>query len=270
MISRLSHPLLALLPCLRPAILGALWCLSSLCWPASAKAETTNASGATQITSLPITITTSGTYYLSQNFTASFSMQAILIHAAGVTIDLNGHTITNTSTSGSVFGIVSVNQPNNTILNGTLVGFNTGIYLLGYTGPNGPLAGFGELVENVSCVSTSNVAFWSVDSSYTRFKHCRAILTGASSGSGICAFSISGANGDVIEDCDVMGKTGTAAVTGISVTYNASNNFIVNNRISGVDSGVSCDSSSTCKYRDNLTLGVTTPYSGGTNGGNNN
>jgi hypothetical protein len=44
---------------------------------------------------------------------------------------------------------------------------------------------------------------------------------------------------------------------------------VVNNRITDADLGIDF-ALGTGKYRDNLTFGVTTPYNGGTNAGNNN
>ena len=44
----------------------------------------------------------------------------------------------------------------------------------------------------------------------------------------------------------------------------------VNNRITQADKGIAYGVGSTGKYRDNLTFDVATPYSGGTDIGNNN
>ena len=44
---------------------------------------------------------------------------------------------------------------------------------------------------------------------------------------------------------------------------------MVNNRITTADKGIEYDSS-TGKFRDNITFGVTTPFTGGTDIGNNN
>jgi hypothetical protein len=48
--------------------------------------------------------------------------------------------------------------------------------------------------------------------------------------------------------------------------------LVVNNRITVADREIEYESGSgsTGKYRDNLTFGVTTPFTGGTDAGNNN
>jgi hypothetical protein len=64
-------------------------------------------------------------------------------------------------------------------------------------------------------------------------------------------------------------RLGTGISTGISFqsTYGS---FAVNNRISWADVGIFFNGSSFGKYRDNLTVGVTTNFTGGTDAGNNN
>ncbi len=60
-----------------------------------------------------------------------------------------------------------------------------------------------------------------------------------------------------------MFKTGIAFDGGV-------NNFVVDNRVSAVEIGILFDGGGTGKYRGNLTSGTTTPYSGGTDVGDNN
>jgi len=56
--------------------------------------------------------------------------------------------------------------------------------------------------------------------------------------------------------------SGTSAY-GISIT-NSIDVLVANNRITTADGGIVFDLASTGKYMDNLTSGVTTPFSGGT------
>ena len=71
-------------------------------------------------------------------------------------------------------------------------------------------------------------------------------------------------NNDVINTF----KAGTGVSTGI-LFNGATGAFAVNNRITSADRGIAYDSGATGKYRDNLTFGVTTPFTGGTAVGTN-
>src|SRR5262249_22629251 len=64
-------------------------------------------------------------------------------------------------------------------------------------------------------------------------------------------------------------KQGTGTAYGILVSATATGAFIVQNRITEADVGIFFNGG-TGKYRDNLTFDVTTPYTGGTDAGNNN
>jgi hypothetical protein len=74
----------------------------------------------TPISSLPITISTSGSYYLTQSLSVS-SGNGISISASGVTLDLNGFSISSTAASLSGSG-VAVNAHDVTIKNGSILG----------------------------------------------------------------------------------------------------------------------------------------------------
>lgn len=75
------------------------------------------------ITSVPYTISTSGSYYLTQNLTASVT--AIIINADDVTLDLGGFTLTG---PGSSYGILMNGRSNVEIRNGTIRNFTYGIF----------------------------------------------------------------------------------------------------------------------------------------------
>jgi hypothetical protein len=85
----------------------------------------------------PITISASGSYYLTGNLTVS-SGDAIDITASGVTLDLNGFTITSTATGSSGSGVAiclfsSTGNTNITIVNGHILGdFSAGIQRYSY------------------------------------------------------------------------------------------------------------------------------------------
>ena len=62
---------------------------------------------------------------------------------------------------------------------------------------------------------------------------------------------------------------GTGIARGIHLLV-VTGGLAVNNRITEADRGINYAAGSTGKYRDNLTFGVTTPFTGGTDAGNNN
>jgi hypothetical protein len=75
----------------------------------------------TPITSVPYTISTSGSYYLTQNMSCSTGT-AILISADNVVVDLGGFTLTGT---GANYGLYSYERTNVEIRNGTVLNFAT-------------------------------------------------------------------------------------------------------------------------------------------------
>jgi hypothetical protein len=76
----------------------------------------------TPISSAPYTITNPGSYYLTANLTVN-SGNAITIATNGVTLDLNGFTISSSAAGATGYGILLVNGPQNlTIANGHIQG----------------------------------------------------------------------------------------------------------------------------------------------------
>ena len=70
-------------------------------------------------------------------------------------------------------------------------------------------------------------------------------------------------------DVSTTVKQGTATAWGILLN-GVTGGLAVNNRITEADKGIEYFGPSTGKYRDNLTFDVTTPFTGGTDAGNNN
>ena len=82
----------------------------------------------TPISSLPFTISSSGSYYLTGNLTAAASTTAITISADNVTIDLRGFTLSGTGTSGT--GITAPAAQSNVVVeNGMVRSFSNGVNL---------------------------------------------------------------------------------------------------------------------------------------------
>jgi hypothetical protein len=85
--------------------------------------------GATAITSVPFTISTSGNYYLASNITTSaFSGAAITIAASEVVLDLNGRTLANSTSTNFAYGVFVFNQVDVTVQNGDIDGFYFGVF----------------------------------------------------------------------------------------------------------------------------------------------
>ena len=76
-------------------------------------------------------------------------------------------------------------------------------------------------------------------------------------------------NNDITDITGPVGGTEVGIIlSNFSTTAGAF--LVVNNRITGASTGINFEPTATGKYRDNLTSGVATPFSGGTDAGNNN
>jgi parallel beta-helix repeat protein len=225
------------------------------------------------------------------------SGNAITITVNNVTIDMNGYKLGNLAAGPGTeaYGIVANEKRNITIRNGTIRGFYYAIDLNGsdatssghlvediradgntFTGML--VIGTGNIVRNNQVVSTSGSTVHG--SAYgirvigpgARVMNNDVTDTAAGSGTvmGIYVWSSDSTvvEGNRVSDTSV--DSGTAY--GINITI-SSKVMVVNNRIATADYGVFYSSSgggSTGKYRDNITDGIgTTPYTGGTDAGNN-
>ena len=263
---------------------------------APAYAETVNC---TSITSLPYTIESQGVYCLTANLaTRITSGSAITITTHNVVLDLNGHELggLGAGTGTQANGIYGYQLKNITIKNGTIRGFMWGIWLdddSPYTTSHGNIVenircdmnpytgirvvGSGNIIRNNKVVSTGG-------SSYGNVNSARGILisgpgnevinndihnTKARSAGNAFGVLVSGSDGAVVEGNRIRNSAvGTGTSYGV-YTITSNDVLVKNNRISNMNFGVYYDSS-TGKYGDNTTSGVTTPYTGGTDIGNNN
>ena len=265
----LRHPSIRLVAAL-------LLCALTAGAASSLRAETTAASGAQQITAIPCVITQPGTYYLAGDFVMNTSTGvAIEVGAAAVPIDLNGHIIANTVNPVAATGTLGVQcytWNRCTVRNGTIKGFWGGVYLHG--GPSAATP-YGHLLENLSlCENTAvGVAIYASDTVVRNVRVLR--ILGQESGQYYAeAFQLNGPNNRVLS-CDV-GRMSSAGgnVAGIYFAYEPTGGCAIGNRISpdwaGPTSGIT-SSDPSVKFADNIVAaGVTTPYVGGTDAGNNN
>jgi nitrous oxidase accessory protein NosD len=233
------------------------------------------------------------------------SGSAITITVNNVTIDLNGYKLGNLAagTDTQAAGIFANQKKNITIKNGTIRGFLIGIWLHDedpYTVSSGHLIediradgntqigilvlGTGNVIRNNQVVSTGGSTA-EINSQpvvdaigiYHFGPGARVINndvtetvgrdSGGSFGAGNGILFVA-ADNSVVEDNRI---SDTLDVSGISYgirIFGSSNVMVVNNRIATTDNGVAY-TVSTGEYRDNVTSGVATPYTGGTNAGNN-
>lgn len=239
------------------------------------RAETTAASGATEITSLPYTISRPGLYALKAPVAGGdyrvVSGQlpngyAITVNASDVTLDLNGLTIENAA--GPASGYVGVGSTASvhhvTLRNGTLAGFTRGVFL--YVGAWDYSAGYGDRLEDLH-VTGPGYSGIEIYGGGHLVRRCRVELdsTGAGSTFGI---AVMGPEARVL-DCDVSDRRPSGAAT-YGIFFNSgSDDLVANSRLSRVGYGL-LYSGATGKYRDNLcAASVTTPYVGGTDAGDN-
>ena len=227
---------------------------------AAARAETVNCM---PVTALPAVITVQGIYCFTGDLATSVPFgNAIEILTNNVVLDLNGHKLGGLAAGPSTqaVGIYAADHQNITIRNGTIRGFFYGIALddLG--------ASQGHVVEDIRAVQNTREGI-DVRGSGVIVRNNQVVATGGttvfgSNASAIGIVAIGGGarvlNNDVIKTV----KQGFA--------FGSIGALAVNNRITQADHGLDYQDTSTGKYRDNLTVNVATPYTGGTNVGNNN
>ena len=233
---------------------------------APARAETVNC---TAITSLPALITVQGIYCFTGNLSTSIATgNAIDIQTNNVIVDLNGFKLGGLGAGpGTVaIGIHALNRQNLTIKNGTIGGFLHGVFLQDsglsaghvvediradqntYTGIQ--VIGTGDIVRNNQVVATGG-----------------STVTGTTNGNAF-GIIVQGSGVRVLNN-DVMTTTKVGAGLGYGIFFNSgATGLAVNNPITVADRGIEY-AGSTGKYRDNLTFGVTTPFTGGTAVGTN-
>jgi parallel beta-helix repeat protein len=222
----------------------------------------------TAITTLPAVITVQGVYCFTGNLeTAMTSGDAILISTNNVVLDLNGFKLGGLAagTATTAQGIHALNARNVTIKNGTVRGFFVGI-VSDQTIVN---ASEGNIVEDIRADRNTNSGII-VNGPASIIRNNAVIATGGTTQSiDAVGIAVEGRgtrvlNNDVIQ---VVKQDGGTAY-GIFLS-GCANCLAVNNRITDTDQGITY-SFSTGKYRDNLTFNVTTPFTGGTDAGNNN
>lgn len=256
------------------------------------------AGGCIPIDHVPFTINTPGTYCFTRDLStnANTGNAISMIDVNNVVIDLKGFRLSgNGKASTQATGIFALDSQDVTVKNGTVSGFLIGISLISF---DVPFLSRSHLVENIRALqnraegievccrdsvvknnqvintgnSTGNPsAFGIVVGDSNSYVYNNVVLDTLAKPSGVAhEIEVSG-DGSVIEH-NRVGNTnpGGGASTGIFITGELSNLLVVDNRITNVNQGIVFSSGSSGKYRDNLTAGVATPFTGGTDAGNNN
>jgi hypothetical protein len=226
---------------------------------APARAETVNC---TAITSVPTIITVQGIYCFTGHLaTAITSGNAIDIQTNNVIVDLNGFKLGGLAAGAgtTAIGIHALDRQNVTIKNGTVRGYLRGIQL------ETAGASQGHIVEDIRADLNKFVGI-EVDGAGNIVRNNQVVTTGGSTTFGANASAngilILGSGARVLNN-DIINtfKAGTGTATGINFS-GATGAFAVNNRITTADRGIDYNSGATGKYRDNLTFGVTSPFTG--------
>ena len=224
-----------------------------------------------EVTAFPANLVAPGVYCLSFKY-IDFPLASgalITISADNVVFDLNGATLDGTP-KGSAFswGIRSYGHSNITIRNGTIRGFNYGISLaapLGYVNTTvRPSHSF--LVENVRLIENRTAGIEVVG--YDTGGSPDPRLSGHAWG------MIAAGDGLRVIDNDVTHTHVNTAHSGGMTTgiflSGGSDMVVVNNRITEANFGIFSGGLNWGKYRDNITVNVGVPYTGGTSIANNN
>ena len=232
-------------------------------------AETVNC---THITTLPAVITVQGVYCFTGDLsTAMTSGLAIDIQTNNVVLDLNGFKLGGLAAGSgtTATGIFANNRQNITIKNGTVRGFFRGILLDNTTGESQ-----GHVVEDIRADQNVGEGIVVLGSGNI-VRNNQVVSTGGATCCGVNVNAdeilVAGAGARVLNN-DVIDtvKQGTGIARGIAFGTGATAGLAVNNRITGADKGIEYFGSATGKFHDNVTFDVTTPFTGGTNIGNNN
>jgi hypothetical protein len=242
------------------SLLGLL--LALIMCPTALRAETTNC---TAVTTVPAVISTPGVYCLTGNLVTNMaSGNAIDIQANNVVLDLNGFRVAGLAAGAGTQarGIYSLNHQNITIKNGIVRGFLVGIFLEGSSGQ-------GHLVEDILADLNTMVGI-GIGGHRSIVRNNRIVSTGGGTGAPFALGIIIDGSGNRVINNDIMNVFHPASqAAGISFEGFANvDSLAVGNRITAAPAGIAIEG--TGKYQGNLTSGVSMPYIGGTDAGNNN
>ena len=255
------------------------------------QAETINC---TPIPSLPWTITTQGIHCLTSDLATSMtSGHAIEIATNNVVIDLNGHKIggLGAGPDTTAFGIYAYQRQNITIRNGTVRGFQKGI-VLDDPGPywlsQGHLIediradmntyraidvyGRGIIIRNNQVVSTVGGVAYGISAAGPGNRILNNDVCETKSTQAYYAFGINVEDGpDIVIANNRVGNETNEGALSYGIFVQTSGVLIKDNTISMWGHGIHFNSPSlTGLYMNNMAIGCTTPFLGGTPAGSTN
>jgi hypothetical protein len=256
----------------------------------------------TAITSLPVVITQQGTYYLDRDLgTAQTSGNAIDIQATNVVLDLNGHKLGGGAAGlgTRAVGIHAISRSEITIRNGTVRGFLFGIWLddaSPYTTSRENviediradqntqfgvyLVGKNNVVRNCLIAETGGTTTAGNASTFGIYVQGQGVrvlnndvmqvtAVGSSNAYGVFMTVPSGAANSVVQGNRISTISAPGGGFAMGIDLSSGSAYLVSdNRLSDMTDGIYFDSGSG-KYMNNLTSGVTTPFTGGTAVGTN-
>jgi hypothetical protein len=185
----------------------------------------------TLISSAPVTISAPSSYYLSNNITVTTGT-AITIASSGVTLDLNGFTISSTAASPNGYGIsISGLVMNITILNGFVQGGVTDNGSGAFSGSGFAYGISGGSASNVrvSGVAVSGCLYHGIYLNYSYPTVVEKCTVKTAGGSGITANVVESSSAydcgvDGIDADQVSDSSGQAAYTGDGISTLTANN----------------------------------------------
>lgn len=243
------------------------------------------------ILSLPAIISKPGRYLVKTDLVLKKSATAaITILADDVTLDLGGSVISHTLPTGTdIEGISTEAHGGIKVINGTVRGFTTGIRL----NSNSAVVS-GIAVEDVRIERSAEVGIQLIGETMS-VKRCVITNTGSTQANQAYGLVLDGAfatasDNDilstlvapglqsegmhcsvlacVLENNRVLNEQSARGSVGIFAGF-TSNYLVENNRIAGFAAGLKFTGSGTPKYRNNFTTDCATPYTSGTDAGNN-
>jgi hypothetical protein len=214
----------------------------------------------TPISSLPAIITTQGVYCFTQHLATSITTgNAIDVQVNNVTIDLNGFTLDGIGAglATQTSGIYANKRQNVTVINGTIRGFLMAVFFEDL--------GEGHVVERIRAERNTFTAIEAQGNGLV-IRNNQVVATGGTTAFGPIAtigIHVAGIGPRVLNN-DVAQTVGVGGAAGVAIQLDdTSDGLVVNNRLTDADQGVTYVGSGG-KYQDNLTFGVTTPFTGGT------
>jgi hypothetical protein len=230
----------------------------------------------TVISSFPYTITTPGTYILTQNHTVNLAdFFAIAVEADDVTIDLQGYTLQNSNgVDTSAVGIAAYTTiiKNLTVMNGAVKNFHTGIYLNGHcNGPNG------FLIDSIVC-NDCYAGGITLGGSGNIIQNCtidavtRSSLIDIGTCSGALGIGLMGSIGCLIRDTTINLHDAGQGDGTVCMFFDktAKDTVVLDCTLLNADAGIVFDDNgATGDYRDNTSSNVYAAYTGGNDLGGN-